>query len=344
MNPVALIQPVALFAVTIAAVLVFRRIFFAVLRRWAVGAESQLADLLIPTLARPIILWSLILAFHVATQGADIPPRYMRYIHPTLDVLWVLSITAAVSTFAGRAVRHYGAPVTGVKSVTSLTQKLVQLAVVAVGLVWLLKVVFDISLTPILTTLGVGGLAVALALQDTLSNLFAGFYVSISGLVNLGDYIRLNSGEEGYITDITWRCTTMRTNANNLIVIPNNKLAQAIYTNYYLPEPRMGLSIILNLAMDSDVRRALAILEDEIGKAVGTVPGTIADPAPSVRFNGPGEAGLAFQINCNIARFADQFQVLSDLRMLLYVRLRSEGIRFEVPPRAVILDSQQPNT
>ena len=145
-----------------------------------------------------------------------------------------------MSRLAGNVVRFYGGRVTGAQSVTSLTQKLAQLAVVAVGLVWLLKVVFNLSLTPILTTLGVGGLAVALALQDTLSNLFAGFYVSISGLVRIGDYIKLNTGEEGYITDINWRCTMMRGSTNNLVVIPNNKLGQAIYTNYNLPEPAHG--------------------------------------------------------------------------------------------------------
>ncbi len=336
-----LVQPVALFVGTLALVLVLRRVLFGVLRRWAAGAESQLAELVSETFSGSILLWGVILAFHVATQDAEIPKRLMRYVHPAVDVLWVWSITAAVSRFAGRAVRHYGTPVTGVKSVTSLTQKLVQLAVVTVGLVWLLKVVFDISLTPILTTLGVGGLAVALALQDTLSNLFAGFYVSISGLVNLGDYIRLNTGEEGYVTDITWRCTTMRTNGNNLTIIPNNKLAQAIYTNYHLPETRMGVSMIFNVAMSSDVVRVLAVLSDEILQVVNQVPGALAEPVASVRFNGPGEHGLAFQVNCNITKFTDQFQAMSDLRTLLFTRLQREGIRFDVPPKAVILDSQQ---
>lgn len=336
-DPLTLAQPVALFIGTVAAVLVFRKVLFAVLRRWAASAESHLAELVTETFSGSILLWGIILAFHVATQDDEIPKKYMRYIHPGIDVLWVWSITAAVSRFAGRAVRYYGTPVTGVKSVTSLTQKLVQLAVVAVGLVWLLKVVFDISLTPILTTLGVGGLAVALALQDTLSNLFAGFYVSISGLVNLGDYIRLNTGEEGYISDITWRCTTMRTNGNNLVVIPNNKLAQAIYTNFHLPEPRMGISVVFNVSMNSDVSRVMAILQDEVHLAVTMVPGALPDPAPSVRFNGPGDAGLAFQVNCNITRFGDQFQILSDLRTQLFTRLQKEGIRFDVPPKAVVL-------
>ena len=100
-------------------------------------------------------------------------------------------------------------PATGARSVTSLSQKLAQLVVMVLGLIWMLKVVFNTSLTPVLTAFGVGGLAVALALQDTLSNLFAGFYVSISHLVRIGDYIKLSSGEEGYVADINWRCTDL---------------------------------------------------------------------------------------------------------------------------------------
>src|SRR5207245_2664119 len=165
-----------------------------------------------------------------------------------------------------------------------LTPKLAQVAVVIVGMASLLKLVFDVSLTPLITALGVGGLAVALALQDTLSNLFAGFYVSLSGLVRIGDYIKLNSGEEGYVTDITWRCTTMRTVGYNPVVVPNNKLGQAIYTNYFLPEPRMMMSVSLGVAYDSDIDRVEAILLESAQSAVGTIPGLLGDPGPAIRF------------------------------------------------------------
>jgi len=164
----------------------------------------------------PVVLWSLILGLHLATQNSDLPKAYLRYLPRTLAVLWIVSLTIAFSRLAGNAVGFYGGRVTGAQSVTSLTRKLAQLAVVAFGLAWLLRV-FDVTLTPILTTLGVGGLAVALALQDTLSNLFGGIYVSMAGQVRLGDYIKLNTGEEGYVTDIGWRSTVIRTLGGNLI-------------------------------------------------------------------------------------------------------------------------------
>ena len=120
---------------------------------------------------------------------------------------------------------------------------------------WLLKVVFDVSLTPLLTTLGVGGLAVALALQDTLSNLFAGFYVSVSGLVRIGDYIRLSSGEEGYISDINWRCTTMRTRLTIWSSSRTVNSARRFTPTTFLPDGRMVASILCGVAADADIDR-----------------------------------------------------------------------------------------
>jgi small-conductance mechanosensitive channel len=341
-DPLALFVPVAVFVAVVLAGLVLRRICFNILRNWALRTDSRLDVLLIETLRGPIVIWSILLGIHVATRISAIPPRHQRYIHPTIEVLWVWMITSAVSRLAGNAVRFYGAKVTGVQSVTSLSQKLVQLVVVMIGLVWILKVVFDMNLTPLLTAFGVGGLAVALALQDTLSNLFAGFYVSISGLIRIGDYIKLGSGEEGFITDITWRCATMRTITNNLVVIPNNKLGQTIFTNYYLPEPRMLMWVTFSVGYDSDIDRVEAILLEETMTAAETLDGLLADPPPAIRFNpGPGDWALVFQVNFNVAKFADQYKVQSDLRKLLYKRLVREKISMPFPTRTVLLEDRR---
>ena len=233
------------------------------------------------SLRGPIVLWSIMLGLHLATQYSEIPQRYLKHVPSTLAALWILSLTIAMSHLAGNIVRFYGGRVTGAQSVTTLTQKLAQMAVVAIGIAWLLKVVFNLSLTPLLTTLGVGGLAVALALQDTLSNLFAGFYVSVSGLIRLGDYIKLNSGEEGYVLDINWRCTTMRGTNNGLIIIPNSKLGQTIYTNYHLEDPRIGVSVTFGVGYESDIDRVTAILLEEAKLAAAEVPGILREPEPS---------------------------------------------------------------
>jgi small-conductance mechanosensitive channel len=342
-HPFAVVVPASVFVAIILAGLIVRRVLFRAIRKWAARTDSHLDVLVTETLRGPIVIWSILLGLHVATRISAIPAEYKGYIHPTIEALWIWWITVAVSRFAGNAVRFYGGKVTGVQSVTTLSQKLVQLVIVGIGLVWLLKVVFDMSLTPMLTAFGVGGIAVALALQDTLSNLFAGFYVSISGLVRIGDYIKLSSGEEGFITDINWRCTTMRTITNNLVVIPNNKLGQSIFTNYYLPEPRMLMWVTFSVGYDSDVDRVEAILLEETIAAAALIDGLLADPAPAVRFNpGPGDWALVFQVNFNVAKFADQYKVQSDLRKLLYKRLVREKISMPFPTRTVLVEDNRP--
>lgn len=339
-DPSRLLVPLALLLATVIAGVIVRSVVFRIVRGWAKGTDSHLDVLIVSSLRGPIILWSLILGLHLATQYSEIPREDIKYIPRTLAVLWILSLTIAMSRLAGSAVRFYGSRVTGAHSVTSLTQKLAQGAIVLLGFVWLLRV-FDVSLTPIITTLGVGGLAVALALQDTLSNLFAGFYVSISGLIHIGDYIKLNTGEEGYITDINWRCTMMRGSSNNLVVVPNSKLGQAIYTNYNLPDTRLGMSLTFSVGNDSDVDRVQAILLEETLAATAEIAGLLADPAPSVLFNpGPGDSALGFQVNYSVSGFAGQYLAQSELRKRLYRRLQAEKITMPFPTRTVLLEQK----
>jgi small-conductance mechanosensitive channel len=337
-KPLAFILPICLFIAIVLGGLLVRRLLFGVLRKWAASTDSHLDVLLTETLRGPIVILSVLLGLHVTTLTSDIPHEYQRYIHPTIEVLWVWWITAALSRFAGNAVRYYSRKVTGAQSVTSLTQKLVQMFVVALGIIWILKVVFNLSLTPLITAFGVGGLAVALAMQDTLSNLFAGFYVSISGLVRLGDYIKLSTGEEGYVRDINWRCTTMRTLANSLVVIPNSKLGQTNFTNFSLPDSRIAMSISVRVGYDSDIDRVEAILLEEAIAATVALEELLSDPAPSVVFNpGLGEWALVFEVDFQVKQFADQFKIQSELRKRLFKRLQREKISMPFPTRTVLL-------
>src|SRR5581483_3836054 len=205
----------------------------------------------------------------------------------------------------GNIIRYAGSDIPGAMSVTTLTQNLAQIGVVILALMVLLNLL-GIPIAPILTALGVGGLAVALALQDTLSNLFAGFYIAIARQVRLGDYIKLNSGEEGYVSDITWRSTTIRTLNNNMIIIPNSKLAQAIVTNFYLPEKRLSVQLQVGVDCNSDIDQVERVLLEEATAAIGQIQGLLPEPAPTVTFE-PGFAdfSLVFSVGCHVQEFAD---------------------------------------
>jgi len=197
-----------------------------------------------------------------------------------------------------------------------------------------------VSLTVVWTTLGVGSVALALALQDTLSNFFAGVYLRLDNPVRLGDYVRLESGEEGFIVQRGWRSTRMKALRNNTIVVPNSKLASTIVTNFSLPDPRTGISIHVSVNLNSDPQRVETVLTEEVSRGVGAIPGLLSEPAPSAQFiPGFGQFSLDFSVNCTVATYVDQYGVEDELRKRIYKRLRTEGIEFPVAPRDVHVSS-----
>jgi small-conductance mechanosensitive channel len=335
-----LIVPLAVFAVTLAAGYLVRRVLLRALRAWNARTETRPGRILTEALRGPMAIWVLILAVHLAIESSALPPRFTRWSPRVLGALLILSLTLMSMRLAGDLVRNYGAHIPGALPVTTLTQTLAQLAVVILGVLVLLNQL-GFSVTPILTALGVGGLAVALALQDTLSNLFAGFYVAVARQVRLGDYIKLDSGPEGYVTDIGWRSTTFRALANNYIIVPNSKLAQSIVTNYHLPEKRMSSQVQVGVSYDADPGQVERVLLEIAAAGVREIPGMLAEPAPSVALDpGFGESSLGFSLNYSVAEFANQFGVRNELRRRILLRFREERIEMPYPTRTVLL--QQP--
>jgi small-conductance mechanosensitive channel len=332
-----LILPAILFAGTILAGLAIREVLFRVLRRWQKRSTHRIADILIEALRGPMVIWAIIFGIYFAVETTRMPGKLEHVLSQSLFALWIISFTIMATHLAGSMVKYYGGGTTGDMPATSLTKNLAQIAAACIGAGVLLHHL-GISITPMLTALGVGGLAVALALQDTLGNLFGGFYITVAGQVRLGDYIKLNSGEEGYVTDISWRSTTLRQRSNNYVIVPNSKLAQAIVTNFNLPEKRMSVSVQVGVSYDADPDQVERALLEVATQAASEIAGMDADHAPSVRFSpGFGESTLDFQLNVQITEFEQQFVVQHELRKRILRRFREEKIDMPFPTRTVFL-------
>ena len=341
-NPMELVWPLAIFVVTFIIGWAVRRLILKALRAWTSRTGSRAGLVIAEALSGPILIWAAILALHVALQSSDLPEKFTDWGAKTLFVLWIASLTLMCMRIARDSIRFYGSQVAGALPVATLTQNLAQIGVVILGALVLLDH-FKVSITPMLTALGVGGLAVALAMQDTLSNLFGGFYVAVAGQVRLGDYIKLNTGEEGYVTDIGWRSTTIRSLGNSLIIVPNAKLAQAIVTNYDLPEKRMSATVEVRASYDCDPDRIERVLLDIAAQGTREIPGLLADPAPTVTFDpGFGDSGMGLTLNYQVAEFASQFSVRHELRKRIFRRFREEAIRIPFPARAVYMHTPEP--
>jgi len=341
-KPMELVLPMVIFAATFVVGWLVRRLVLRALGAWTTRTGSRAGLILTQALRGPILIWTVILGVHLGIQTSELPARYTAWSAKVLLVLWIVSLTLMSMRLAGNLVRHYGDQVPGALPVTTLTQNLAQLAVVLLGIVVLLRAL-GLEITPILTALGVGGLAVALALQDTLSNLFAGFYMAVARQIRLGDYIKLNTGEEGYVTDISWRSTTIRGLGNNTVIIPNAKLAQAIVTNYYLPDKRMSASVQVSVGYDCDPEQVERVLLELAMEGAREIPGMLAEPAPGVSLDpGFGESALGFTLGFQVAEFADQYSVRHHLRKRILKRFREEGIAIPFPARTVYMRSGRP--
>jgi small-conductance mechanosensitive channel len=329
------IQPAAVFLITLAIAYIIRKLFFRALHAWISRVPSRAGHALNEALRGPTHIWNFILAVHFAIQSSELPHNVTDKAPEILQVLFIASLTLMFMRIAGELVRQFGEQLPGAAPVATLTQTLAQLVVVILGVLVTLRVI-GIEITPLLTALGVGGLAVALALQDTLSNLFGGFYVAMAGQVRLGDYIKLNTGEEGYVTDIGWRSTVIRTLGRNLIIVPNAKLAQAVVTNYYLPQKAMSVSVEVGVGYGSDIDLVERVLL-EIGQQAATdVPGMLAEPAPAVTLDpGFGDWSLNFKLSFQVAEFSNQWSVRNELRKRILKRFRAEGIEMPFPTRTI---------
>jgi small-conductance mechanosensitive channel len=197
-----------------------------------------------------------------------------------------------------------------------------------------------ISLTGVWTTLGVGSVAVALALQETLSNFFSGLYLLADRPVNPNDYIKLDSNQEGYVLRIGWRSTILRTLGNNYVVIPNSTLAKATIINYSAPETRMSYTLPVNVAHGTDPHQVEKVLLEAAHEALRDgLEGLLAKPEPSVAFiPGFGESSLNFSLNLQVRQFTDQYPVQSELRKRIVKKFQEAGIDMPFPTRTLVLD------
>ncbi|HSE92834.1 MAG TPA: mechanosensitive ion channel family protein [Methylomirabilota bacterium] len=335
---VRLFWPSLAFVVVTLLALVLRTILLSLLRRLSVRASGLTA--FAQSVRVPSLLWCLVLglyaAIEVASESQHLPRRLSEQLSLLLEVAIVVSVTITVAGVVSTAIRRAGERALG-GPVTGLAQTAARGLVLIIGGLVLLGAL-GIEITPILTALGVGGLAVALALQDTLSNLFAGMHLLADRPIRVGDYVKIAADVEGFVVDVGWRSTRVRMLANNVVVVPNKKVAESIITNYDLPESRMSLLVPVGVSYASEPDHVERVLVEETLAAAKEVPGLLAEPAPFVRLiPGFGDSSLNFTLICQVATFVDQYAAQHELRKRILARFRQEGIEIPFPVRTVQL-------
>ena len=212
-------------------------------------------------------------------------------------------------------------------------------ALVSVAGVFLLLVLWDVDVTPLLASAGVVGIIVGLAARDTLANFFGSLSLYLDGTYKVGDFVVLETGERGRVEDISVRSTVIRTRDDILVTVPNATLNSAAIVNESTPRRKRRIKVPIGVAYGSDIDEVEAILLD-IADAEDLV---IERPKPRVRFRTFGDSALDFELLCWVSNPALTARATHHLNGAIYRRFQDAGVEIPFPQRDVSLSVAHPS-
>ena len=286
----------------------------------------------------PVVLGALF-GSYAAVNLISLDSYWLLLLEKVTVVVGVLTMTVMTARILSGVIKVYDGKANGIFPSASILANLAEVSIYSVGFLMILQN-FGFSITPILTALGVGGLAVALALQDTLSNLFSGLHILLSKQIRVGDYIKLSTREEGTVADISWRNTTIKGLAGTVIIVSNQKIASANIINYYMPDRELSILIPASVSYDSNLDQVERVTVEVAIEVMRNVDGGIADFQPVVRFHTFADYSINFNVILRVKDFVNQYMVRHEFIKRLHIRYQQEGIEIPFPVRTIHIKRQ----
>lgn len=330
--------PLASVALVLVLLLV-KRWLFGLVTRLASRTRTRMDDLFLSAAGRPLTL--LIFASGLQLLGRLLPlaeeaDRINDFLFKSiviLAIIWFLDRLARglLSVYADRS--------TFVTQARGVIQGLLRGLIAGLGALVLLDSM-GISITPLLASLGVGSLAVALALQSTLANLFSGIHLLADKSIEPGQYVRLESGQDGFVDRIGWRSTRIRLRSNVMLILPNSRIIESLITNYDQPDSETAVLVPVGVHYDSDLRHVERVT-GEVGRDVmREVDGGIPSFEPFIRYSAFADSSINFTVILRARTYPDHNLIIHEFIKRLHERFRAEGIVIPFPIRTLDLPAQ----
>lgn len=324
---------------------IFKYILGVIFKRLFSKTKTTLDDKMLEIIRSNIITLSVIIGFYIGlkTVKQSLAVNELTY-HQVLDYIsialffiLVMVIARLVSRLIGSTIEWYMDEVS-VKTqsnitatVAPMTKKIINLVLFLIASMIVLDH-FGVNIGSLLVSLGVGSLAIALAAQETVANMIAGFVILIDQPFRIGDRIKLPSGDEGDVFQIGLRSTRILNFDNNFVVIPNSELVKNRLINYSFPDNVMRVLVEVNVTYGMDIEKVRNI----ILKIVHRHPDLISDPPPRVFFNNFGDVGIQLRLIARTSHFDKKFELETDLREKIYKAFTQEKIEIAYLKRTVI--------
>jgi len=305
------------------------------LSRLARRTGSRFYEVLPRGLGTPLLLIFLLVGLGYALPRVpNLPPEVTEHLPLLLSLLLTLVGAVVAARILSGLVEHYGATRPPLRGAAPLLSRALKALVAFVALIVVLNAL-GINVTALVAGLGVAGIALAFALQETLSQFFAGLYLMSERPIRVGDYIRLDSGEEGYVVEIGWRSTRIRQLSNDLVIVPNSKLAGSRIINFYLPDPQTACPVEVEVSYGSDLEKVERVTVEVAREVLRRVEGEIPGFEPYLRYHTFGEHGIRFTVVLRVKEYTDRHRLIHEFIKELHRRYREEGIEIPFPVRTV---------
>ena len=314
--------------------IIVEKVILARLKRFAKRTSWEGDEIVINSIKGIAILWFGLAGIYLAFTNFPLKPVISTIMQKVLLVVVLFSATVVLSKIVVGFIGVHGKKTAGGLPSASLFTNITKGVIFAIGALIILQSL-GVSITPLITALGVGGLAVALALQPTLSNLFAGLQIIISKQLEPGDWVELDTGAKGYVVDISWRNTTIQELPNNLIVIPNAKLANSVITNFSRPQKQMAVIIQVGVSYDSDLAQVERVTKEVAKQVVKEVQGGASEFEPLIRYHTFADFSINFSVILRVREFVNKYLVRHEFIKALHKRYKEEGIEIPFPIRTV---------
>jgi small-conductance mechanosensitive channel len=331
LEPYPLLRALQVIVVFLLLAALVDRLISGITRRIVSRTETHLDDQILKILHRPIFSSVALVGLIIALYEFDLSPGILlittSLVQTILIVLW-LGFGLRFSGIVLGAMRDSESRFTMVQQTTEPLLKNAAAVLVFIAGVYGILVAWDVDVTAVVASAGIIGLALSFAAQDTLANLFAGVAILADRPYQIGDYIILDSGERGQVTQIGLRSTRLLTRDDVEVSIPNGVMGAAKIVNEAAGVPnRYRIKISVGVAYGSDVDGVMEAL-----LAVGeSHPEVLRYPEARARFRTFGASSLDFELLCWIADPAERGRVSHELNIQVYKRFADLGITIPFP-------------
>ena len=333
----------AVFLAWLVALYSLKGFCFFRLRRWGKKTAVRWDEILIKSLDLPLSLVILGAGAGLLFKFLPLSEEISRQTDLAVRIVIIVALFLFLDRFLVGGLRQFAGRVRAVDLSGGIVQGLIRLTVLTFGFLILMDSL-GISITPLVASLGIGSLAVALGLQETLVNLFAGLYIIADQPIRVGDYIELESQEKGYVTEIGWRNTRIRMLQNVTIVVPNNQIISSRIRNYYLPDKELAALVQVGVHYASDLEKVERITIEVAREIQKRVSGAVPNFEPFIRYHTFGESSVNFTVILRVKEFTDQYLVIHEFIKALHARYQKEGIVIPFPIRTLEISDKAAKT